>query len=259
MARPLERKTKKGGKLYRRPQKIETLIDGAVTQDASEIRRRAKITDAASPDYLPEECLVHLIREGFRNHNNDHASFLFGILLGRCESNLKRTVAHQLPNAETIREMIISDISEKFAFDVATPGGVELDFFECRFRRGFRMLRINRVKAETTYYEDLAPLPVEADEEGHENEEETLARLSSAARNPATQEVDADRKKAEDAVWRLPADVRRAFVLCRVYGYEEESKNPKKRTAATICGCTGRTIRNRLARADELLKRFKEE
>jgi DNA-directed RNA polymerase specialized sigma24 family protein len=42
-------------------------------------------------------------------------------------------------------------------------------------------------------------------------------------------------------------------------GYAEEADDPAKRTAATICGVTGRTIRNRLTRAAATLSRFKED
>jgi DNA-directed RNA polymerase specialized sigma24 family protein len=42
-------------------------------------------------------------------------------------------------------------------------------------------------------------------------------------------------------------------------GYAEEADDPATRTAATICGVTGRTIRNRLTRAAAKLSRFKED
>jgi hypothetical protein len=42
-------------------------------------------------------------------------------------------------------------------------------------------------------------------------------------------------------------------------GYDVESENPNKTTAATLCGVTGRTIRNRLSNAAKILSRFKED
>jgi DNA-directed RNA polymerase specialized sigma24 family protein len=42
-------------------------------------------------------------------------------------------------------------------------------------------------------------------------------------------------------------------------GYDVESEDETKQTAATICGVTGRTIFNRLTRAAEKLSQFKEE
>jgi DNA-directed RNA polymerase specialized sigma24 family protein len=57
----------------------------------------------------------------------------------------------------------------------------------------------------------------------------------------------------------LPPEERDAVILCHVMGYPEESDDPAKRTAATICGVTGRTTRNRLKRAAAKLSRFKED
>jgi DNA-directed RNA polymerase specialized sigma24 family protein len=61
------------------------------------------------------------------------------------------------------------------------------------------------------------------------------------------------------AINKLPEDERRAVILVHVMGYEEESIDPAKVTAATLCGCRGRTIRNRLTRAAKKLSTFKEE
>jgi DNA-directed RNA polymerase specialized sigma24 family protein len=60
------------------------------------------------------------------------------------------------------------------------------------------------------------------------------------------------------AIDNLPLDERKAVVLCHVLEYEEESDDPSKTTAATLCGVTGRTIRNRLSRAAKKLSPFKE-
>lgn len=57
----------------------------------------------------------------------------------------------------------------------------------------------------------------------------------------------------------LPADIRRAVVLCHEMGYEEESVDPTKITAATLCGVTGRTIRSRIRQAAAYLAQFNQE
>jgi len=60
MARPLDKIVK--GERLKRPPEIEAAIDTALGQDIETIRRRAAIIDETSADYLPTECLVHLIR-----------------------------------------------------------------------------------------------------------------------------------------------------------------------------------------------------
>lgn len=57
----------------------------------------------------------------------------------------------------------------------------------------------------------------------------------------------------------LPEDERKAVILCGVLGLKEESEDPTIVTAATLCGVTGRTIRNRLKRAAAKLSDFRED
>ena len=80
-----------------------------------------------------------------------------------------------------------------------------------------------------------------------------------AARSAATQDNDLLLAALIDAIESLPYDERHAVALCHILGYKEESENPDVVTAATICNCTGRTIRNRLNRAAAKLSRFKED
>ena len=85
MARALT-KTDQDGKLYTRPVFVEEKIDRALGQDLPTLLRRSQVTQKSSPEFLPLECLVHLIRE-FRRQDNQHAmSVLLPILLRRCES-----------------------------------------------------------------------------------------------------------------------------------------------------------------------------
>ena len=60
------------------------------------------------------------------------------------------------------------------------------------------------------------------------------------------------------AIISLPSDERKAVILCRVLGYKEESEDPSAVTAAKLCGVTGRTIRNRLSRAEAKLSHLQE-
>lgn len=260
MARPLQRKMKLANKHYKRPAHIEAAIDKAMLLDDAEIRRRAKIANSSSPDYLQEECIVHLMRESYRNGKIPTYNALVQVLLGRCEANLRTTVANNLPDAEGIREQILSDFGIKLA-TVADPASTELDYFECRFRKAFRSIRVNRVNAETSYYDELAPVPDETDGDTGEavNYEEVLARMSGAAIVKANQEDAVRITRLMKLVNRLPPELRRVVILCRILGLDDESKDLKKETAATICGCSGRMIRYRLAKADEQLKEFKEE
>jgi DNA-directed RNA polymerase specialized sigma24 family protein len=65
------------------------------------------------------------------------------------------------------------------------------------------------------------------------------------------------RKERLEAIDKLPFDERKVVILCGVLGVKEESDDPTVVTAATLCGVTGRTVRNRLKRAAAKLSNFK--
>src|SRR4051794_27416736 len=100
MAHALTKKDQNGN-LYTRPASVEAKINGALEQDLSTLVRRSEITKQSEPDFLPLECLVHLIRR-FRGRDDQHAtSLLMPVLLRRCESILKSKVPDNfVPMAE---------------------------------------------------------------------------------------------------------------------------------------------------------------
>lgn len=250
MARPLLKINEKGA-LYTRPPSIEAKIDGAIGQDWATLNRRARVTDPKSPDYLPSECLVHLIRNAIRSGDHRVATVLMPPLLVRCESNLMRTVPDGgLRDGESVREEILSSLQLMFTDDAAED---ELDYYECRFNSAFRSLRIDHARAAIKERKNLTDLPLAKTEDGDTMlDEEMLTRLSRMARIGPSQEDRMYLPQVLKAVNDLPPDERRAVVLRRIIGHTEES-------AAAICKVEGRTIRNRLQRANQRLKTLKED
>ena len=259
MARPLTKKNQ-NGEHYTRPPGIEVMIDQALGQDVGILVRRARITDSRSSDFLPSECLVHLIRDAIRSGDNRVATALMQALVIRCETNLRKTVPDsQVANAEALREEILSSFGLMFAEDGTEGHEDELDYYECKFGRAFRTLRIDYVRSEFSRRRELTDLPESTNEEGELSfDSDALARLSRMARTKPAQEDRIYLLQVLEALNDLPPDEKRAVVLCRFLGYDAESNDPTKRTAATICDVEGRTIRNRLSRADKRLKNLKE-
>lgn len=260
MRRPLTKHNHTGTR-YARPPAVEAAIDTALAQDAATLRRRAVIRERRSLDFLPSEALVHLIREARRQ--NDDATFnaLLPPLLTRCEANLNGTLRDdRAPNAADLREEVLSQFAELFASDGTGEHLDELDFFEVRFNSAFAALRIDLVRAEARRVGRQAPLPDGVEKGEPTSEDEAFARLPHAAfLGPATQESSVFRSQLLAAINALPQDEREVVVLVHVLGYEVESEDRAKRTAATICGVSGRTIRSRLARAAAKLSQFKED
>jgi hypothetical protein len=261
MARPLT-KTESNGVLYARPASVEAQIDEVVQLAPSDLRTRLLITDRDDPGYLRHECLVHLMRKGRRSGNETLMSAVLPVLLGRCEANLTVTVpdGHRSASAD-LRQEILDELTELFVMDGSGNSPDALDFYECRFNKAFRALRIDAVRCDVRRRKrtvDVAALPPSEATGEPDTYEDAFARMSDAFKILPTQEWDTFRAPFLDAIEALPPDERDAVILVHVFGYKEEANDPEEETAATRCNCKGRTIRNRLTRAAAKLSRFKE-
>jgi DNA-directed RNA polymerase specialized sigma24 family protein len=237
MAEPLTKRTKSGA-LYTRPPAIEAAIDKALALDRVTLERRAAVVDKNSPDYIAPECLVHLVRKRHREANAPGRDQLLNLLLQRCVSGLARALPDdRAPNAAYIRDEALG-----------------------RFNSAFAALRTDLVRAEIRSARRFAHLPEGDDDEGRLiSDDQGIARLPGAAlRNPANQEDRVFLRQISKLINELPPDQREAVILVRIMGYEAESDDPTKVTAATRSGVSGRTIRKRLRRAAAVLKRYKE-
>jgi hypothetical protein len=251
MAPPLSKK-KRTGELYVRPPSVERNIDGALAEDASSIRRRLDVSDRSSPEYLSSECLVHLARHFSRLGETDTRDAVVWKLFERCEAILERKIDSQIPNAEDLREEVLQQFALVLANDGTGECPEELDYYECRFNHAFRSLRVDMLRSAKRQLKRCRPLP----RESPDSDGKLPKKLEEAIGCPTTQ---SDGLARDELLNRLPDDVRQAVVLCHEMGYEVESIDPDKVTAATLCGVTGRTIRSRLERAKELLAGFNEE
>ena len=166
-----------------------------------------------------------------------------------------------MPDAASLRQQILEDLTDLFVTDGTGDFPDELDFYECRFNKAFRALRIDAVRRDVRRRKcEIPVVNLPASEVASEPDayEDVFARLSEAFKILPTQEWDVFREPFARAIEALPDNERDAVILVRVLGYKEESENPGEETAATRCNCTGRTIRNRLTRAAAKLSRFKE-
>lgn len=261
MARPLTR-ANVGGELYARPTAVEAQIDVAVCFSPSELQTRLSIIDRKAAGYLRSECLVHLVREGRQSDDQQLMNAVLPVLLGRCEANLLVTVPDGgMPDAANLRQEILDDLADLFVTDGTGDFPDELDFYECRFNKAFRALRIDAVRRDERRRKRSIPvvsLPPSEEASGPNADEDALARMPGAFKILPTQEWNALRGPLVEAISALPPDERDAVILVRVLGYKVESEDPEEKTAATRCNCTGRTIRNRLKRAAVKLSQFEE-
>ena len=261
MTRPLT-KTKSRGELYTRPPDVEAQIDEAICLSRSDLQTNLSIADRNAQGYLRSECLVHLIRQGWRDDDQRLMNSVFPVLLKRCEKNLLQKVPDDdIPEAASLRQRILEALVDLFVTDGIGDFPDELDFYECRFNEAFRALRIDMVRRHLTRQKHsitVIDLPPSETPNRPDDNDDLLARLSEAFRSLPTQEWDALREPILKTIKALPDEERNAVMLVHVLGYKIESVDPTEETAATRCNCTGRTIRNRLNRAAAKLSHFKE-
>lgn len=253
MIRPLT-KRKEDGKLYVRPGAVEEQIAEALGEDAEAMRRRLRIHDRESPEYLRTECLVHLVREGSRTGDDRLVNASLGGILVRCRRMLRTMVSGALPDAEEIREKVLHQVSLVLARGVANTAADELDLYECNFYWAVRALNWSVLRTELNKEERKAEIIGGDEIDGHGTD--VLKWVTETLQDP---EALAIRDELLDQIEQVLApDELSAVVLCRILKVKEESKDPEEITAARLCNCTGRAIRYRLLRAEAKLSGFKE-
>lgn len=246
MPKPLT-KRRKTGELYVRPAGISAAIDVALTQDLGTIVARAAIRAWSDPAVLQNEVLMHLIRDALRREDERAMNHLVSILLGRCRNMLLKKVPDSVPRAADIRAETLGCLSERIAEDAAA-GQTRLDIYECAFARALSALlytvlrQFNALNRESSIEDD------------HREDEDDAPKHQLRADKDRDPEQITIAKQMWAGIERLPKAQRDAFVHHHVYGYEIESVDPKKTTVASLCGVTGRTVRNLLQRATNALR-----
>ena len=246
------------GHPYVRQPAIEQAILVALEQDLQTLSTRAWVTKDSASTFLPLECLVHLIRDACRRGDENTTTALLPALLSRCESILQKAIPdRRLDRADETRENVLSDFSELFAVDGDGSNPDELDFYECRFLRAFKMFYIDHLRIGKRDHSHLTSLADQSDSKGDDQEGKRKRVPDTLLVRPA-QIDDLQYKELLKAIERLPSKERDAIMLCHVFGFKEESEDPSMITAATQLGVTGRTVRNRLERAKTKLSEFRE-
>jgi hypothetical protein len=252
MARPLT-KTAHQGNLYTRSPSVEAAIDGAIGRDLETLSRHAAIADRLSPEFLPLECLVHLIRDALRRGDEDMTNALLQRLLGRCDAILRKKIPADIAGDwDEVRAEILGDLAVLFVED-ATDGKHKLDFFECRFNLAFRTFRIPYLKEEIARSRGRVYALPDSGEQRDLGDDRFLSELAAKFRDQDPPVDLALRQSISNAMDTLPFDQCKAVMLVYYQGLPIESEDPSVTTAATVCGVTGRAIRYRLSKALETL------
>ena len=237
---------------YQRPAKIEAQIASLDGMPSDKLTERIKIRSPDHVNHILPETLVFLTRRALDRKDHKLGRLLVQELTGRCFKILLNQIdAEAYADQISICEDIISKFVELFAKDLAgrkTP----LDFYECRFNRAFKGLRIDHLRT-VTLKGRILEMPDDQPFDPGDSANSVDESEVEALRAPPNQETAYILSRIANALKSLPDGQRNAFVLVRLLGYKTHSKNPEEVTAAARCKCSDRTIRNRLKQADAVL------
>ncbi|HXC53124.1 MAG TPA: hypothetical protein VN634_19710 [Candidatus Limnocylindrales bacterium] len=266
MVAPLRRARLDGTPYSRRPNVEAALVDLVVLPE-SDVADRCKIVDTAHAEYLPSECLLHLVRASRADDSDVHFTALFRTLRRRILALLPRLVVGRLPDGrllESHTKTVIADaVMDRFQeLLLLDRDGYEdrLDYFEINFDDAVAKLRLTARKK--AWKEENRSKPMTEDEAGElEAEIEEAAADAAAAQNPPMDSRIDDpgyRFRINVAIDALPEDQRRVVELLR-RGFPIDSKEPGVQTIVGILKCAEKTVRNRRDKAFEVVRKVLEE
>jgi hypothetical protein len=242
---------------------IEAAVEEALRLDEPTALARAAVAVPSRPGHMPLEVVLHLVREAHRAKKTRFRDRLIEVLFGRCAALLVRAIpVRKTYDATTLRDEVIARFAEVVAKDMKEEG--PLDFYEIQFQKTFAVLRVRvllKERQRRRVFDEPQPFvePEEADPDALSPDEQLASLDRPGSFVPGDQEQRADVDRFARAVAELPPEEREAVTLCHLLDLDVESVDPTKRTAATVAGVSGRTIRERLRRAATRLQRFQEE
>ena len=252
---PLKKK-KSNGELYTRLPEIEAKLVALCALTRDEIAARCAVQDRESENYLPSECLVHLVREHRTRPFDTCSEVLFRTLLER--------VLHGLPKPESwdgeserLTDGNVQDEGKYRFLEMLGRDRIQeyveaLDFFEIRFASALKKLRVD---AQRKVYRREDPIEnIEIDYETGEVAEKVERAAGSFDPFESDKICNFDYLlHLDEAIDALP-DLQKAIVEMIRKGIPIESNEPSIVNISNILGKTPKTIRTHRDKAYATLR-----
>jgi DNA-directed RNA polymerase specialized sigma24 family protein len=239
---------------YKRLPIVERQIRDALPLDAAGLIARAQQRDESAADHLSPEALVYFIRRADRGGDRKTMNALFRQLLERCSLFFRGKFRGFTPE---VRKDLQQEVLKKLTEDVLAADD-RGDFAQVRFWSYIERKTIDACRAAFRHAGDTESLDTGYSGDG-ENEGRT--KLEQQVDRKLTPEQLTLLSKGLE---RLPPKLRQVFIMRHALGFAIGSDDPtadaaNDLTLARRFGVSGKTIRNRLKKADELLAGFQEE
>ena len=248
------RKTTSLGRYTRMPQ-TEALLVKLSGMERTEIVRRAQIRDNSHPDFLPDECLLHLVRACRSDNSERHFEALYKLLSARVLRLLPRPERRGAKTTDMTAEAIRDDVFGRFE-ELLTSDRTAycdaLDFWEVMFEMALAgLLSTARKKA---WGHENRTVPLESDEETGEPSREVEEAAAELLQASSSKIDDPDyRSRLNAAIDTLTPTHRRIIEMMRT-GMLIHSTEPGQVTIAKTLGLSEKTIRNQRDRAYAILR-----
>lgn len=248
------RKQKPDKSRYRRPAKIETLLQTLAGLSRDELLARAQIRARDDAGYVPTECLLYFVRASRADNSDAWFERLYRVLSARVLRVLPTADADGVSRSltrERIREKVYERFVEMLAGDRQAYDD-RLDFFEIRFDMALKRLRQDAQRQAWRDENRSQPLTYE-DDSGELTQE--IEQAAGSANPFEGMEIDnaAFRLRLDAAIEALPTEQSRTIQMLML-GYQIQSEDPDVNTICKVLNKTPKTIWNYRERAFKTLR-----
>jgi DNA-directed RNA polymerase specialized sigma24 family protein len=248
---PLTKRTD-DGILYRRPAEIEAALERVLALGRDDILAAVAIQDRGHPDYIPSECLLHLVRKTAHDNNERYFEKLYVALMRRVDRALPRDehrIGEQVGvdlTRNQIRNQVRGRFEELLIHDRGN-GDERLDLYEARFN--FSLARLRATAREKAWREAGRQKPLERDDETGEMSLEVEIAAGSLVLPDAEKWNDPIyRSRLDAAIRSLPPEQSRIITMLKI-GIPIDSSDPNVVTISKLQNCVEKTVRNRAKKA----------
>ena len=253
---PLVR-TRRNGTPYTRRVEIEAALADLLERPRDEIAAALEIRNPSAPEYIPSECLVHLLRQTRYDNGDLHFRRLYRELMRRIEAAMPRVQGERIGDYENVhaaaaRDRIRDAFNIKLAEDQRTPGP-GLDYFEVMFADAVATLRTT--SSRKAGREASRTIAIERDDDT--NEPSVDVERAAGSLDVAEELLSDDpiyRSRVAAAIDALPDKQRRVLELM-LQGLPLDSSDENILSIRKVLGVAEKTVRNR---RDAALVRIRE-
>ena len=251
---PLRKKNPQN-QTYLRDKSVEARIIEVLALEPQQVLNRTMIEDTSDPDFVPSECLLHLVRNSRGTTPSHQIEQLYKALMARVLRSLpadERSGGERVSLTDCrIREAVFDRFVELVVKD-RSEYCEKLDFYEVKFNMALKRLRLTA--EEKAWKEENRKVPLEYED----GTGEILAEVEQASGSfnpfdPAEMDDEYYRSRLPGAINSLP-DEQKTIIDMIQKGIPIDSKDPGAVTIARTLGKSEKTIRSHRNQAFQALE-----